>query len=174
MIKLILQGLGSGRNDGLLAAHRRRQKVRKCFAGAGARLYNKLAVCGYRLRNRLCHPGLSGTRLKAGQQRAQRARWPEKFSEVLHSGTIQCHASISFVLTSGVHVEMKTPGKGVPAIILIYIVLLSHIYCFRKSYVFCRCSGQDSSAKILRMCFHLLSSGATGELYFFDLIDYFT
>ncbi len=99
VIQLVLQRLGAGRNDGLAAANERRQQVRKGLARAGTRLDDELGVSVERVRHRLCHPRLSGARLKSGQQGLQGAVRAEEFCEILHkSGTIPRHRCVASVL----------------------------------------------------------------------------
>ena len=89
MIKLVLQRLGPGRDDGLAAALQSRQQVSKRFTRAGARFDHQLPGRCQRVRNCFGHPRLAIARLITGQGRFQRAVGTKKLGEIVHiSGTI--------------------------------------------------------------------------------------
>ena len=89
MIKLVLQRLGPGRDDGLAAALQSRQQVSKRFTRAGARFDHQLTGRRQRVGNCFSHPRLALARLKTGQSCFQGTVGTEKLSEIVHIfGTI--------------------------------------------------------------------------------------
>ena len=66
LVKLVLQRLGSGRNDHFAAGKQGGDQIGECLAGAGPRFGDQLATRFDRMRDRLGHRDLLGPRPVAG------------------------------------------------------------------------------------------------------------
>ena len=88
MIKLVLQGLGPGADDGLAAAHQGGQQVGEGLSRACAGLDDELVRGRDGLRHGLRHPHLAGAGLESRQQLFQGAPVAEKFRQAGHERQI--------------------------------------------------------------------------------------